>query len=116
MNWACKFLAESGKHLTHVTPAGKDIINISREILAKVESIKAVANEHTLPDQGKLNIATTHTQARYALPNVIQVLCKNILRYRCICIKVRRNKYRMLQHEAMPILRLQPKHCIYTAT
>jgi LysR family cys regulon transcriptional activator len=31
-----------------------------------------VAHEHTLPDQGKLNIATTHTQARYALPSVIQ--------------------------------------------
>ena len=67
-----QIFGRSGKHLTHVTPAGKDIINISREILAKVESIKAVANEHTLPDQGKLNIATTHTQARYALPNVIQ--------------------------------------------
>jgi LysR family cys regulon transcriptional activator len=67
-----QIFGRSGKHLTHVTPAGRDIINISREILAKVESIKAVANEHTLPDQGKLNIATTHTQARYALPQVIQ--------------------------------------------
>ncbi|NTS77630.1 HTH-type transcriptional regulator CysB [Catenovulum sp. SM1970] len=62
----------SGKHLTHVTPAGKEIINISQEILSKVESIKAVAREHTLPDEGKLNIATTHTQARYALPDVIK--------------------------------------------
>ncbi len=62
----------SGKHLTHVTPAGNDIINISQEILSKVESIKAVAREHTLPDEGKLNIATTHTQARYALPDVIK--------------------------------------------
>lgn len=61
----------SGKHLTHVTPAGKDVIDIAQQILAKVESIKAVAKEHTLPDQGKLNVATTHTQARYALPPVI---------------------------------------------
>ena len=61
----------SGKHLTHVTPAGRDVIEIAQQILAKVESIKAVAKEHTLPDQGKLNIATTHTQARYALPGVI---------------------------------------------
>ncbi|NRQ42362.1 HTH-type transcriptional regulator CysB [Rheinheimera sp. YQF-2] len=61
----------SGKHLTHVTPAGRDVIDIAQQILAKVESIKAVAKEHTLPDQGKLNIATTHTQARYALPPVI---------------------------------------------
>uniref|UniRef100_A0A486XWI4 Cys regulon transcriptional activator CysB n=1 Tax=Rheinheimera sp. BAL341 TaxID=1708203 RepID=A0A486XWI4_9GAMM len=62
----------SGKHLTHVTPAGRDVIEIAQQILAKVESIKAVAKEHTLPDQGKLNIATTHTQARYALPPVIR--------------------------------------------
>ena len=67
-----QIFGRSGKHLTHVTEAGKDVINISREILAKVESIKSVAREHTLPDQGKLNIATTHTQARYALPDVIQ--------------------------------------------
>ncbi len=67
-----QIFGRSGKHLTHVTEAGKEVIGISREILAKVESIKAVAREHTLPDQGKLNIATTHTQARYALPDVIQ--------------------------------------------
>ncbi|MCF2908137.1 MULTISPECIES: HTH-type transcriptional regulator CysB [Pseudoalteromonas] len=67
-----QIFGRSGKHLTHVTSAGNEIINIAREILSKVEGIKAVANEHTLPDQGKLNIATTHTQARYALPSVIQ--------------------------------------------
>ena len=67
-----QIFGRSGKHLTHVTDAGQDVINISREILAKVESIKAVSREHTLPDQGKLNIATTHTQARYALPEVIK--------------------------------------------
>ena len=61
----------TGKHLSQVTPAGKDIIRISSEILGKVESIKAVASQHTHPDQGSLNISTTHTQARYALPEVI---------------------------------------------
>ena len=71
-----QIFGRSGKHLTHVTDAGNDVINIAREILAKVESIKAVAREHTLPDQGKLNIATTHTQARYALPEVIQGFIK----------------------------------------
>jgi LysR family transcriptional regulator, cys regulon transcriptional activator len=66
----------SGKHLTQVTPAGKDIIRISSEILGKVESIKAVASQHTHPDQGSLNISTTHTQARYALPDVIKGFIK----------------------------------------
>ena len=62
----------SGKHLTKVTPAGEEIVRISRDILSRVESIKAVAGEHTHPEMGTLNIATTHTQARYALPSVIQ--------------------------------------------
>lgn len=62
----------SGKHLTQVTPAGEEIIKISREILSRVESVKAVAAEHTHPEMGTLNITTTHTQARYALPDVIK--------------------------------------------
>jgi LysR family cys regulon transcriptional activator len=69
--------SRSGKHLTHVTQAGLEVINLSREVLAKIDSIKAVAKEYTLPDQGKLNIATTHTQARYALPGVISDFMKS---------------------------------------
>jgi LysR family cys regulon transcriptional activator len=67
-----QIFGRSGKHLTHVTPAGQEVVNIATSILSKVESIKAVAQEHTQPDQGVLNIATTHTQARYALPKVIK--------------------------------------------
>ena len=66
-----QIFGRSGKHLTHVTKAGLEIINIANDILSKVESIKSVAFEHTKPDEGALNIATTHTQARYALPNII---------------------------------------------
>ncbi|TKB45933.1 HTH-type transcriptional regulator CysB [Thalassotalea mangrovi] len=66
----------SGKHLTHVTPAGQEIIKISADILSKVEGIKSVAREYTQPDEGRLRIATTHTQARYALPDVIQGFVK----------------------------------------
>lgn len=63
--------ARSGKHLTHVTPAGETIIQQAGEILRKVESIKAVAQEFSNEKKGSLSIATTHTQARYALPPVI---------------------------------------------
>ncbi|MDV7103928.1 HTH-type transcriptional regulator CysB [Vibrio sp. TH_r3] len=62
----------SGKHLTQVTTAGEDIIRIAREILSRAESIKSVASDHTNPEIGTLNISTTHTQARYALPEVIK--------------------------------------------
>ena len=71
-----QIFGRSGKHLTHVTSAGNEVINIATEILSKVEAIKAVAREHTQPDEGKLRIATTHTQARYALPEVIQGFMK----------------------------------------
>lgn len=71
-----QIFGRSGKHLTHVTPAGQEVINIAQQILSKVEGIKAVAREHTQPDEGKLRIATTHTQARYALPEVIQGFIK----------------------------------------
>jgi len=72
-----QIFGRSGKHLTHVTKPGQDIINIANDILSKVEGIKAVAYEHTKPDQGALNIATTHTQARYALPQVISKFIKH---------------------------------------
>lgn len=71
-----QIFGRSGKHLTHVTSAGNEVINIATEILSKVEAIKSVAREHTQPDEGKLRIATTHTQARYALPPVIQGFMK----------------------------------------
>lgn len=64
--------ARSGKHLTRITPAGEKIIDTAGEILRKVESIKQVAQEFSDERKGSLSIATTHTQARYALPAIIQ--------------------------------------------
>jgi LysR family cys regulon transcriptional activator len=63
--------ARSGKHLTHVTPAGEAILKTAGEILRKVESIKSVAQEFSNERKGSLSLATTHTQARYALPDTI---------------------------------------------
>ena len=67
-----QIFGRSGKHLTHVTPAGLQVISIANDILGKVESIKKVSEEYTKPDQGELNISTTDTQARYALPTIIR--------------------------------------------
>jgi LysR family cys regulon transcriptional activator len=66
-----QIFARSGKHLTQVTAAGEEVIAIANQILAQVDAIKAVAAEYNQPDQGRLSIATTHTQARYVLPTVI---------------------------------------------
>ena len=64
--------ARSGKRLTHVTAAGEVILKKAREILYEVENIKRVAEEYSNERRGSLSIATTHTQARYALPPVIE--------------------------------------------
>ncbi|NIB41202.1 HTH-type transcriptional regulator CysB [Pseudomaricurvus alkylphenolicus] len=64
--------SRSGKHLTRITPAGEAILKTAGEILRKVESIKQVAQEFSNEKKGSLSLATTHTQARYALPSVIE--------------------------------------------
>lgn len=66
----------NGKHIKGLTSAGEKIVAIARELLVKTQSIRAVANEYTQPDHGVLRIATTNTQARYALPPVIQRFSK----------------------------------------
>lgn len=67
-----EIFSRSGKHLTRVTPAGEAILKTAGEVLRKVESIKQVAQEFSNEQKGSLSIATTHTQARYALPDTIR--------------------------------------------
>jgi len=71
-----QIFGRSGKHLTHVTSAGQQVIDIANDILGKVDSIKKVSEEYTKPNQGELNLATTDTQARYALPQIIREFIK----------------------------------------
>jgi len=67
-----EIFARSGKHLTRITPAGEAVLKVAGEILGKVDSIKQIAQEYSNDKKGSLSLATTHTQARYALPNVIE--------------------------------------------
>jgi LysR family cys regulon transcriptional activator len=67
-----EIFSRSGKHLTKVTPTGEEILKIAGDILRQVEGIKQLSQEHNNPSCGSLSIATTHTQARYALPQVIE--------------------------------------------
>ena len=67
-----EIFARSGKHLTRVTPAGQTIVDLAGQVLHLVNNIKQVAQEHNDEDQGSLTLATTHTQARYVLPEIIK--------------------------------------------
>ena len=71
-----EIFARSGKHLTHVTPAGEVILDLAGEVLRKVDSIKRVGQEFSNETSGTLAIGTTHTQARYVLPEIIDRFMK----------------------------------------
>ena len=62
----------SGKRLTAVTEPGKRVLAIAERILLETENIRRVGEEYAGGDSGSLVIATTHTQARYALPAVVK--------------------------------------------
>lgn len=62
----------SGKHFAEITPAGREIIKRAEHILLEVKNIKDLALEFADETHGSLTIATTHTQACYALPDTIQ--------------------------------------------
>ena len=65
-----------GKRVVAVTEPGKAILEIAQRMLKDVENLRQVGEEFTEEDNGHLTIATTHTQARYALPHVIQQFTK----------------------------------------
>ncbi|MBB1487662.1 HTH-type transcriptional regulator CysB [Oceanospirillum sediminis] len=67
-----EIFARSGKHLTRITPAGQAVIELAGQVLRTVDNIKQVAQEFSDDRIGSLTLATTHTQARYALPGVIK--------------------------------------------
>jgi len=58
----------NGKRLVAVTEPGKTAIEIAERILAEVRNLKRAGEEFANESLGMLTIATTHTQARYALP------------------------------------------------
>ena len=62
----------NGKHLVEITPAGQRILEYTARLLLEADNIRNIAEEFRQTDKGELSIATTHTQARYALPPVIQ--------------------------------------------
>nr|WP_163501362.1 CysB family HTH-type transcriptional regulator [Halomonas socia] len=60
-----------GKRILGLTQAGALLVEIVERILLDAENLKRSAHQLTHQDQGSLAIATTHTQARYALPPII---------------------------------------------
>ncbi|MFK7893152.1 MAG: HTH-type transcriptional regulator CysB [Granulosicoccus sp.] len=66
----------SGRQIISVTAAGKDVIPVAEKILAATDDIRNLGRQHADPQSGELRLATTHTQARYVLPNIIEAFGK----------------------------------------
>jgi len=60
-----------GKRLVDLTEPGRAVVAVIERLLAEAENLKRVGQEFADQDAGGLTIATTHTQARYALPGVV---------------------------------------------
>jgi len=67
-----QIFVRDGRNLARVTPAGQQVIDRATRILREVRNIKHLSEELKDESRGTLSIATTHTQARYVLPEVIK--------------------------------------------
>ena len=67
-----QIFVREGRNLTRITPAGQQVIERALRILQEAQSIRDLSTELRDEGRGSLSIGTTHTQARYVLPDVIR--------------------------------------------
>ncbi|HSY06288.1 MAG TPA: HTH-type transcriptional regulator CysB [Steroidobacteraceae bacterium] len=67
-----QIFVREGRNLTRITPAGQQVIERAMRILQEAQSIRSLSTELRDEGKGSLSIGTTHTQARYVLPDVIR--------------------------------------------
>ncbi len=66
-----ELFVRKGKRLLGLTEPGKELATIVERMLMDAGNVKRLAEQFANRDTGKLTVATTHTQARYALPAVV---------------------------------------------
>ncbi|MFO1173369.1 MAG: CysB family HTH-type transcriptional regulator [Hyphomicrobiaceae bacterium] len=66
-----ELFVRKGKRLLGLTEPGKELVAIVERILLDTQNIKKLGEQFATKDLGQLAVATTHTQARYALPRVV---------------------------------------------
>lgn len=67
-----QLFTRKGKSLEGITVAGRHVIERARLIMQEVENIGNLASDYYEEEEGTLSIGTTHTQARYVLPDVVK--------------------------------------------
>lgn len=66
-----ELFVRKGKRLLGLTPPGKELLVIVERMLLDAKNIKNLAEQYSSLDVGQLTVVTTHTQARYSLPQVV---------------------------------------------
>jgi len=66
-----QLFTRKGKSLGAITPAGHQVIDRARIIMREADNIRSLASDYYQEEEGSLSIATTHTQARYVLPEIV---------------------------------------------
>jgi LysR family cys regulon transcriptional activator len=73
-----------GKRISAVTEPGKAVLAIAERMLAEAANLKRAGEEFANEKLGTLTIATTHTQARYALPKAVAAFKRRYPRVRLV--------------------------------
>ena len=79
-----------GKRLRRVTEPGLEVLKAVDIIMREVANLKRIGEQFSMQDAGTLSIATTHTQARYFLPEPVVQLRKRF------------PKVQVVLHQGMP--------------
>jgi LysR family transcriptional regulator, cys regulon transcriptional activator len=85
-----ELFVRKGKRLLGLTEPGQELVGIVERILLDTQNIKKLGEQFSNKDKGQLSVATTHTQARYALPKVVTKFKKEF------------PKVNLVLHEASP--------------
>ena len=85
-----ELFARHGKRIKRVTEPGQQVLKSIEIIMREVANLKRIGEHFSKQDTGTLSIATTHTQARYFLPEPIARL------------RQRFPKVQVVLHQAMP--------------
>ncbi len=62
----------NGKRLTGLTMPGRQIVLQAAKVEREVDNLRLAGEEFRHKERGQLSIATTHTQARYFLPEIVK--------------------------------------------
>ncbi len=67
-----EIFVRAGKRLTGLTPPGGTLLPIVERLRLEADNLKRAGHGFSASQEGRLSVAATHSQARYALPQVVR--------------------------------------------